>query len=260
MNDTIFSLKGNSIWVVGGAGYLGQPIVKLLSNIGAKVLCCDINDRARDFVFSNNLEKTVTAVNINTNEEDSIIEFVEKNISIHGIPQGIVNLSYASTSKSMEDLTKKDFDYVNETITSTFLLTKEIGKYMVNKKKGSVVLFSSMYGNVSPYPDVYEGLNMNKNPIEYGAGKAAIIQMTKYLAVHWGKQNIRCNCISPGPFPNPVVQKNNPEFIERLSKKSPMGRVGDSEEIAGIVAFLLSDAASYITGQNIMVDGGWTIW
>ena len=106
---------------------------------------------------------------------------------------------------------------------------------------------------------MYEGLGMNKS-IEYGVGKAAIVQMTKYLAVHWGKRNVRCNCISPGPFPNPDVQKKHPEFIERLSNKSPMGRIGQSEEIAGVVSFLLSDAASYITGQNIKVDGGWTIW
>ncbi|MDR1096706.1 MAG: SDR family oxidoreductase [Tannerella sp.] len=260
MNREIFSLKGRNIWVIGGAGYLGRPVVELLADVGAMPLCCDLNDRAKDFVSSCNLQGLVTPVNIDTSNEKSIVEFVNEQISSGGIPDGIVNLSYASTSKPMEELTKEDFDSVNESISSTFMLTKEAGKYMASLHKGSIVLFSSMYGNVSPYPDVYDGLDMNKNPIEYGTGKAAIIQMTKYLAVHWGKQNVRCNCISPGPFPNPAVQKEHPEFIERLSGKSPMGRIGKSEEIAGIVAFLLSDAASYITGQNIMVDGGWTVW
>lgn len=260
MNNKIFNLDGFNIWVVGGAGYLGQPIVKQLINMGAKILCIDLNDRAKQFIVSNNLTDFAIPISINIIDENQLIEFVKQNVELYGTPQGIVNLSYASTSKMMENLTKEDFDDVNETITSTFLLTREVGKYMLKQKKGSIVLFSSMYGNVSPYPEVYEDLGMNKNPIEYGVGKAAIIQMTKYLAVHWGKQNVRCNCISPGPFPNPEVQKNNPEFIERLSKKSPMGRIGKSEEIAGIVSFLLTDAASYITGQNIMVDGGWTIW
>lgn len=260
MYNKIFSLEKTNIWVVGGAGYLGQPIVKQLVNLGANVLCCDINDRAKQFVTTNNLIKSVIPVNINTYDENLIADFVKENVSLHGIPDGIVNLSYASTAKQMEALTKEDFDKVNEALSSTFLLTREIGKYMIEQKKGSIVLFSSMYGNVSPYPEVYEGLRVNKNPIEYGVGKAGIIQMTKYLAVHWGKKNVRCNCISPGPFPNPEVQKQHPEFIERLSKKSPMGRIGKSEEIAGIVLFLLSDSASYITGQNIMVDGGWTIW
>lgn len=260
MNNDIFSLTGFNIWVIGGAGYLGQPIVKQLVNLGAKVVCFDLNDRAYQFVKSNNLTNFVTPLNIQIKEESEIVEFVKEMIKTYGLPQGVVNLSYASTSKLMENLTKEDFDHVNETITTTFLLTREVGKQMSEQKKGSIVLFSSMYGNVSPYPDVYEGLGMNKNPIEYGVGKAAIVQMTKYLAVHWGKRNVRCNCISPGPFPNPDVQKKHPEFIERLSNKSPMGRIGQSEEIAGVVSFLLSDAASYITGQNIKVDGGWTIW
>jgi NAD(P)-dependent dehydrogenase (short-subunit alcohol dehydrogenase family) len=260
MNNDIFSLIGFNIWVIGGAGYLGQPIVKQLVKMGAKVVCFDLNERAYQFVKSNNLTKYVIPLNIQITEELKIVEFVKEVMKTYGPPQGIVNLSYASTSKSMEYLSKEDFDHTNETITTTFLLTREVGKQMSEQKKGSIVLFSSMYGNVSPYPDVYEDLGMNKNPIEYGVGKAAIVQMTKYLAVHWGKRNVRCNCISPGPFPNLDVQKNHPEFIERLSNKSPMGRIGQSEEIAGVVSFLLSDAASYITGQNIKVDGGWTIW
>ncbi len=101
---------------------------------------------------------------------------------------------------------------------------------------------------------------MNPNPLEYGVGKAGIQQMTRYLAVHWGRSGVRVNCISPGPFPNPKVQEKNPDFMERLAAKSPMGRIGQSHEIAGSVAFLLSDAASYITGQNLAVDGGWTTW
>lgn len=120
-------------------------------------------------------------------------------------------------------------------------------------------MFSSMYGMVSPNDEVYEA-PMNKNPLEYGVGKAGVIQMTKYLAVHWAKQQLRVNCISPGPFPNPAVQQSHPDFIARLARKSPMGRIGIANEIAGPVAFLLSDISSYITGHNLVVDGGWTSW
>ena len=130
---------------------------------------------------------------------------------------------------------------------------------MEKKGKGSIVLFSSMYGSVSPDPRIYEQ-PMNVNPVEYGVGKAGIVQMTRYMAVHWGKKNVRCNCISPGPFPNPVIQEKNPQFIERLANKVPMGRVGRQEEVAGAVTFFLSDASSFITGQNLFIDGGWTIW
>ena len=130
---------------------------------------------------------------------------------------------------------------------------------MAARGSGSIVLFSSMYGSVSPDPRVYEAPT-NPNPIEYGVGKAGIQQMARYLAVHWGGQNVRCNSISPGPFPNPGIQAGQPAFIERLAGKVPLGRVGQAPEIAGAVAFLLGDAASFITGQNLAVDGGWTSW
>jgi NAD(P)-dependent dehydrogenase (short-subunit alcohol dehydrogenase family) len=101
---------------------------------------------------------------------------------------------------------------------------------------------------------------MNPNPIEYGVAKAGIQQMARYLAVHWGPRGVRCNSISPGPFPNPQMQRDQPDFIARLEHHVPLGRIGQAPETAGVVAFLLSDAASYITGQNLAVDGGWTAW
>ena len=124
---------------------------------------------------------------------------------------------------------------------------------------GAIVLFSSMYGLVSPDPRVYQP-PMPPNPIEYGVAKAAIVQMTKYLATAWASRGIRVNAVAPGPFPNPNVQREHPDFVERLADKVPLGRIGQQHEIAGTVAFLLSDDASYITGQTVSVDGGFTSW
>jgi NAD(P)-dependent dehydrogenase (short-subunit alcohol dehydrogenase family) len=228
--------------------------------MGASVLCIDIENRAQDFVDSAELSKNVSGASLDVRDGEMIKKFVADNTKSRGIPNGLVNLTFASTAKKLEELTEREFDDVNHGgLTSTFLLAREIGMEMAKQKRGSIVLFSSMYGSVSPDPKIYEA-PMNTNPIEYGVGKAGIVQMTKYLAVHWGRENVRCNCISPGPFPNPTVQKENVEFIGRLAQKSPMGRIGQSGEIAGSVAFLLSDAASYITGQNLFVDGGWTAW
>lgn len=260
LSADLFYLTDRNIWVIGGAGYLGQSTVGLLQSLGAKVLCVDLDGRAERFVKENSLEQKVRARTIDVSSGDSIKQFVRQEMEQRGVPDGIVNFSFSSTAKQLEELTEEDLDAVNHGgLTNTFLLTREVGVKMQKQQRGSIVLFSSMYGIVSPYPQVYE-TPMNKNPIEYGVGKAGLIQMTKYLAVHWGRSNVRCNCISPGPFPNPAVQKEHPDFVERLSDRSPMGRIGKSTEIAGAVAFLLSDAASYITGQNIQVDGGWTCW
>ena len=255
-----FNLQDKLIWVMGGAGYLGQATVIVLKQAGAKVICIDLEDRAAAFVQSSGLGDTVIPATLDIRDGEAIQQFVAEQIKVHGVPGGLVNLTFGSTAKKMEELSEKEFDEVNHTgLTATFLLAREVGAQMARRGSGSIVLFSSMYGAVSPYPDVYE-TPMNRNPIEYGVGKAGIIQMTRYLAVHWGKMNVRCNCISPGPFPNPAVQRDNPAFVKRLAQKSPMGRIGKAEEIAGAVAFLLSDAASYITGHNLPVDGGWTSW
>lgn len=255
----LFDLTDRNIWVLGGAGYLGGAVVHMLSQLGAKVLCIDLEGKAELYVAHHELAN-VKPCTINPVDHAHVADFVGVQIADRGVPDGLVNLSFASTSKHLEELTGEEFDAVNQRgITHTFIFTRAVGKEMMKRQKGSVVLFASMYGSVSPYPDVYRA-PLVKNPIEYGVGKAGVIQMTKYLAVHWGAANVRCNSISPGPFPNPQVQHENPDFVERLAEKSPLGRIGKAAEIAGSVAFLLSDASSYITGHNLKVDGGWTCW
>jgi NAD(P)-dependent dehydrogenase (short-subunit alcohol dehydrogenase family) len=101
---------------------------------------------------------------------------------------------------------------------------------------------------------------MAPNPIDYGASKAATLQLSRYLAMHYGPDGVRYNCITPGPFPNPTVQKNHPSFIADLNKKTVLHRVGQNHEIVGPTLFLLTDSASFVTGHSLVVDGGWTIW
>lgn len=253
-------LNGKTIWVVGGAGYLGGALITLLSELRARVLCIDVDDRAEKFMRSNELQSNIIPLTFDINDTARVPEFTKELVSQFGCPDGLVNLAFGSTSEKLEDLTDSDFDRINHTgLTATFIMAREVGFHMLKRKSGSIVLFSSMYGMVSPNEEVYQH-PMTKNPIEYGVSKAGIIQMTKYLAVHWAKSGVRVNCVSPGPFPNPNVQKDFPDFMSRLAEKSPMGRIGKASEIAGPVVFLLSDLASYITGHNVVVDGGWTVW
>jgi len=134
-----------------------------------------------------------------------------------------------------------------------------VAEKMKARGSGSIVIFSSMYGVVSPDPRIYRW-SMTPNPIDYGTTKAAILQMSRYFAVHYGPSGVRFNAITPGPFPNPTIKKTQPEFIQELNKKTPLNRVGINHEIVGPTLFLLTDSASFVTGHNLVVDGGWTAW
>ncbi len=116
-----------------------------------------------------------------------------------------------------------------------------------------------MYAHVAPDYRIYDG-DEHVNPPSYGAAQAGVIQLTRYLASFLAPEGIRVNCISPGPFPFEETQKENPGFIKHLAGKNPMGRIGFPHELKGAAAFLCSDASSFITGQNLCVDGGWSVW
>ena len=139
------------------------------------------------------------------------------------------------------------------------LITQAVSQRMKSVKKGAIVNISSMYGLVSPQPNLYDDFPQFHNPPAYGISKAGVIQFTKYAACHLAEYNIRVNCISPGPFPSQTVQTHD-KFIDELGKRVPLKRIGKPDEMIGPVIFLLSDAASFITGHNLVVDGGWTIW
>ena len=122
---------------------------------------------------------------------------------------------------------------------------------------GSIINIGSMYGVVAPDLTIY-GDSGQDNPLYYGVAKAGVIHLTKYAASNLGAKNIRVNTVSPGPFPNPAKQPPG-DFLSNLENKTLLRRIGFPHEVAGAVAFLASDAASYITGTNIVVDGGWTV-
>lgn len=226
----------------------------------ARSQCVDLEDYAQAFVDSANLSPRVRTTSLDIGDNATFKEFISQGVTSSNVPNSLLNLTCTSTAKSMLELTGEDLNHLTHGgLTAPFLLERDIGCEMAKRRCGSMDFFFSMYGSVAPNPNLYEA-QMIPNRIGYGVTKAKTFQMNRYFAVTWGRDNVRCNCLSPGPFPNPTVQQDHPEFVRRLAAKSPLGRIGEPEEIAGAVAFLSSDAASYINGHNLMVEGGWTAW
>ena len=172
----------------------------------------------------------------------------------------VVNATCFSTGMTMERMSLDDWRAgMKVSLDGAFVLAREAGRVMALRKSGSIIQFSSMYGIVSPDPRIY-GTKQNVNPVDYGVAKAGILQLVRYQAVMLAPYGVRVNAVVPGPFPNPDGQGSDAEFTTRLCEKVPMGRVGKAEEITGAVVFLASDASSYVTGTQVVVDGGWTAW
>jgi NAD(P)-dependent dehydrogenase (short-subunit alcohol dehydrogenase family) len=255
-----YSLEGKTIWVTGGAGHLGAPITTALDSQAAKVICFDLPARAQALVREKQLSRTVP-VAVDFHDAAALPAALEAVIADHGVPDGVVHLVTATSAGiRLEALPAETFQQTFDlALTPTFVLCRLVAERMKIRGSGNIVLFSSMYGVVSPDPRIYRGA-LTPNPIDYGASKAAILQLARYFAVHYGPAGIRFNCITPGPFPNPAAQSAHPEFIAELNQKVPLNRIGQNHEIVGPTLFLLTDSASYVTGQSLAVDGGWTIW
>ncbi len=257
----MFDLSNRVSLIVGGAGYLGKEVCLGMAEQGAEVVVADVNAKAAEEMlarFPAPIREKCRVLAVDIGDETAIDRLIEQIEKDYDRLDTLVNATYAPHGESAKQISKNAFaDSLSKNVASGFILARKAKKIM--NKGSSMIMFSSMYGKVAPDPGMYVG-EMDPNPIEYGVAKAGIEQMIRYLAVSWAKEGIRVNGVAPGPFPNPKVQEENPEMMTRLEEKVPMGRMGQPSEIAGTIAFLASDAASYITGQIIAVDGGWTIW
>jgi NAD(P)-dependent dehydrogenase (short-subunit alcohol dehydrogenase family) len=258
----MFNLTGRTIFVAGGAGHLGRPICAAIAAQGGRVFIADMSperlEAAIGEVRDNFGADAADGAVFDIGEEAAIDAAIEACTARFGAFDGLVNATYGGTGKAFDDLTADDFDRANHlNLTGSFILARKAAAQMPGP--GAMVMFASMYGLVAPNPSNYPA-GMMPNPIEYGAGKAGLVQMTRYMAGHFGPRAIRVNAVAPGPYPNPAVVAAHPDFIANLSRSNMLGRIGAAHETAGAVVFLLSQAASYITGQVLSVDGGWTSW
>jgi NAD(P)-dependent dehydrogenase (short-subunit alcohol dehydrogenase family) len=259
--EGLFGLRGKVAVVTGGYGYLGRGFCKGLVDAEASVIVAGRNYDSFKHAFGRGSSRKVTFEQMDISSEESIKTAFENIYKRTGRIDVLVNCAcYSAGFGNPAEMSLSDFNYgVDGTLSSVFRCVKLVVPYMKKAKRGSIINVSSMYGVVSPDFSIYKGYKKQFSQPNYGAAKAGVIQLTRYYAVYLAGYGIRVNCISPGAFPKPEVMKQK-KFSQKLLAKIPMGRVGRPDDLEGAIVFLASDASSYMTGQNIIIDGGWTAW
>jgi NAD(P)-dependent dehydrogenase (short-subunit alcohol dehydrogenase family) len=257
----LFSLKGKTALVTGGAGLLGGEIADALAELGAGIIVAS-RDLPKCQAKAEELAKrhkiAARGLVIDLTDRTSIKSCIEAASRGAGFDI-LVMCAWSGRKNTWDTINDEDWDNDIEISLNGVYRTIKAAFPMLKSRKGVILNIGSMYGHVAPDWRLYDNVPQ-ANPPSYGAAKAGVIQFTRYLASFLAPHGIRVNCISPGPFPFESTQKEFPEFTARLNAKNPLGRVGVPHEIKGAAALLCSDAGSYMTGQNICVDGGWTIW
>lgn len=261
MYKKMLDFSGKTAIVTGACGLLGKEFSRAFLECDANVILCDINEE-QGIILQNkfNLEydnrSLFFPMNI-TSEIDlqSFIQYCKKQSFSIDI---LVNNAYPRNNNYGNDfklISFKDWrENIDMHLNGYFNVIQKISMVMMKQNKGNIINIASIYGFLGPNFSLYEGTSMT-NPAEYSAIKGAIINFTRYLSTYLAP-NIRANCISPGG----VFDKQNQMFVDRYNKLTPMSRMANPDDIATVVLFLASDLSKYITGQNIVVDGGWSVW
>ena len=241
-----FSLKDKVVVITGGAGLLGKMHAEAVREAGGKPILTDVIDDG-DCHY------------MDVTDKNSIEEFVDKFLDRVDV---LINNAALNPKMSTKDETNKFEDFsldkwnksLEVNLTGAFLCSQVfINKMIKDKTKGVVINVASDLGVIAPNQNIYDG---DVKPVDYSVTKHAIIGLTKYLSTYFGDKNIRVNAISPGG----VYTNQSDDFVERLSKLIPMGRMANKDEYKGAIVFLCSDASSYMNGHNLILDGGRTVW
>ncbi|MCX8130707.1 MAG: oxidoreductase [Clostridia bacterium] len=256
------SLRDRNIIVTGACGLLGKEFCKGIAEFGGNIAVADIDfEDASEFAAELRSVYGVEALpcKLDITSEDSVGRMLEVIKDKLGETDGLVNSAYPRNKTYGTTYENLNFHSWRENIdmhlNGYFNVIHKVSKVMMTQNKGSIVNLGSIYGILGPDFSIYEGTSMTM-PAEYSVIKGGIVNFTRYLATRLAKYEIRVNCISPGGIHN-----NQPQpFVENYSLRTPMGRMGKPEEIVGGVIYLLSDMSSYVTGQNLVIDGGWSAW
>jgi NAD(P)-dependent dehydrogenase (short-subunit alcohol dehydrogenase family) len=242
------NLNGKVIIVTGGNGLIGKSIVNKIRSEKAICINADLHNQTTD-----DLSNLICDVTNDKSIDNTINSVLEK----YGKIDGLVNNAYPRTDDWGQKFEKISIDSwksnIDMQLNSVFLFCQKVLPHMASKCNGSIVNIGSIYGTVGPDFNIYNNTELTM-PAAYSAIKGGIINFTRYLSSYYGKKNIRVNCVSPGG----IFNSQPIQFVKNYEYKVPMHRMGKPEDISPAVSFLLSDDSSYITGQNLIIDGGWT--
>ena len=263
-----FDLRNKTIVLTGSAGRVGSRFSEILSKAGANLILVDKDIEKNEKLYKK-LKKQyktncfVSNIDItNTNEIDDLVKAILKKYS--KIDVLINNAHFVPRDDPNRDVPFEKYPYelwqktISENLNGIFICCQKFGKIMVKQKNGSIINISSIYGIVGPDQRIYGKSRLNSPPF-YSATKGAIVNLTKYLASYWGKNNVRVNTLTLGGIYDKKLHVNN-EFVKKYSEKTMLGRMSQASDYDGAILFLASDLSSYMTGANLIVDGGWTAW
>lgn len=271
----MFQLDGKVVIVTGGGGLLGRQYVEAIAKQGGHAIAWDIDDNAVTSHAATVTQQTGNkslGMSVNITDKAAVVSAVEQVLAEFGRIDGLVNNAAINpkfddggaqdhTASAFENFSLEQWNQsLAVNTTGMFLCTQAVVSPMLEQGSGSIVNVSSTYGINGPDQRLYEPDDPNQprsfKPVTYTVTKSAVIGFTKYLAAYYGKQGIRVNTLTPGG----VYNAHEDEFVVRYSSRTPMGRMADKHEYNGALVYLLSDESSYMTGANLIVDGGWSAW
>lgn len=272
--NRVFDLSEKAAIVTGGAGIQGVRICRGLAAFGANVAIVDIAaESAERLAGEVSTEYGVRAIGIGCDVSDPVaVDKMVKTVRRELGGVDILHNNAATKTRSVEAFFAPFEDYALETwreimavnIDGMFLVAQAVGRAMVDQGRGgSIIQTASTYGVVAPDQRLYRGSSYGgrtmNTPAVYSVSKAAVLGLTRYLATYWADQKIRVNALTPGGVSDERSEVNE-EFVQSYTSRVPLGRMAIADDMVGAVVYLASDASSYVTGHNLVVDGGWTVW
>jgi NAD(P)-dependent dehydrogenase (short-subunit alcohol dehydrogenase family) len=267
--DPLFSVEDRVIVITGGVGMLGRQFVGALLARGAKVAVFDAADagEARSRFGEPSADATLRFIQVDVADRASVEAAFEQVQEVWGTPHGLINAAAidappdSAATGPFETYPIDLWDRIMAVnVRGVMVCCQVIGGAMAQAGRGAIVNVASIYGLVSPDQSLYDYRRARGEvfykPVAYAASKSALYNLTRYLATYWSRNGVRVNTLTPGG----VFADQENAFLEAYNRRVPMGRMARRDELDGAIVFLLSDASSYMTGANLVIDGGWTAW